>query len=66
MLVFEKIQVNNRSTYFGLCKFLKNEYGILVKDVLPEEGKPFSKMFNKNKKHPTFVNPGYFVKFNSI
>ena len=48
--VFEKIQVNNRSTYFGLCKFLKNEYGILVKDVLPEEGKPFSKMFNKNKK----------------
>jgi len=48
--VFEKIQVNNRSTYFGLCKFLKKEYGILVKDVLPEEGKPFSKIFNKNKK----------------
>ena len=48
--VFEKIQVNNRSTYFGLCEFLKKEYGILVKDVLPEEGKPFSKIFNKNKK----------------
>ena len=48
--VFEKIQVNNRSTYFGLCEFLKKEYGILVKDVLPEEDKPFSKIFNKNKK----------------
>tara|TARA_B100002051_G_C16733385_1_gene639657 strand:+ start:476 stop:1900 length:1425 start_codon:yes stop_codon:yes gene_type:complete len=49
-LVFEKIQVNNRSTYIGLCDFLKKEYGILVKDVLPEEGKPFSKIFFKNKK----------------
>ncbi len=48
--VFEKIQVNNRTTYIALCDFLKKEYGILVKDVLPEEGKPFSKIFNKNKK----------------
>ena len=48
--VFEKIQVNNRATYITLCDFLKKEYGILVKDVLPEEGKPFSKIFNKNKK----------------
>ena len=48
--VFEKIQVNNRATYMALCDFLKKEYGILVKDVLPEENKPFSKIFNKNKK----------------
>ena len=48
--VFEKIQVNNRATYITLCDFLKKEYGILAKDVLPEEGKPFSKIFNKNKK----------------
>jgi len=48
--VFEKIQVNNRATYMALCDFLKKEYGILVKDVLPEEGKPFSKIFNKNKR----------------
>ncbi len=48
--VFEKIQVNNRATYIALCDFLKKEFGILVKDVLPEEGKPFSKIFNKNKK----------------
>ncbi len=48
--VFEKIQVNNRATYIALCDFLKKEFGILVKDVLPEEGKPFSKIFNRNKK----------------
>ncbi len=48
--VFEKIQVNNRATYMALCDFLKKEYGILVKDILPEEGKPFSKIFNKNKR----------------
>jgi hypothetical protein len=48
--IFEKINVNNRITYIELCNFLKKEYGILVKDVLPEEGKPFSKIFNKNKK----------------
>jgi len=48
--VFEKIQVNNRATYMALCDFLKKEHGILVKDVLPEEGKPFSKIFNKNKR----------------
>jgi len=48
--IFEKINVNNRVTYIELCNFLKKEYGILVKDVLPEEGKPYSKIFNKNKK----------------
>ena len=29
---------------------LKSEYGITVKDVIPEEDKPFSKIYNKNKK----------------
>jgi len=48
--IFEKTNVNNRATYMALCNFLKKEYGILVKDVLPEESKPFSKIFNKNKK----------------
>ena len=48
--IFEKINVNNRITYIELCNFLKKEYGILVKDVLPEEGKPFSKIFNKKIK----------------
>ena len=48
--VFEKIQTNNRTHYMSLCKFLKNEYDITVKDIIPEEGKPFSKIFNKEKK----------------
>ena len=33
-----------------MCEFLKTEYSITVKDVIPDEGKPFSKIFNKNKK----------------
>ena len=48
--VFEKIHTNNRSTYIGLCNFLKSEYGIAVKDVIPKEGRSFSKIFNKEKK----------------
>ena len=48
--VFEKIQTNNRVTYIALCNFLKTEYEILVKDVIPKEGKSFSKIFNKEKK----------------
>ena len=48
--VFEKIQTNNRSTYIGLCNFLKSEYGITAKDVVPKEGRSFSKIFNKEKK----------------
>ncbi len=48
--VFEKIHTNNRSTYIELCNFLKSEYEITVKDVIPKEGRSFSKIFNKEKK----------------
>ena len=48
--VFEKVQVNNRTRYIALCEYLKKEYYIIVKDIIPEEGKPFSKIFNKKKK----------------
>ena len=48
--VFEKIQVNNRTRYIALCEYLKKEYSITVKDIIPEDGKPFSKIFNKKKK----------------
>ena len=48
--VFEKVQKNNRTRYIALCEFLQSEYKIRVKDVIPEEDKPFSKIFNKNKK----------------
>ena len=48
--VFEKVQKNNRTRYVALCDYLKSEYGITVKDVIPEENKPFSKIYYKNKK----------------
>ena len=48
--IFEKVQKNNRTRYIALCDYLKREYSIIVKDVIPEEGKPFSKIFNKSKK----------------
>ena len=48
--IFAKVQKNNRTRYVALCEFLKTEYSITVKDIIPEEGKPFSKIYNKNKK----------------
>ena len=48
--VFAKIQLNNRATYMALCDFLKKEYKISVKDVVPKENKSFSKIFDKEKK----------------
>ena len=48
--IFEKVQVNNRTRYIALCDFLNSEYLIKVKDVIPEEDKPFSKIYNKSKK----------------
>ncbi len=48
--IFDKVQKNNRTRYIALCDYLKKEYSITVKDVIPEEEKPFSKIFNKKKK----------------
>ena len=48
--IFEKVKQNNRTRYISLCDFLKNEYGITVKDVIPEEGKPFSKIYKAKQK----------------
>jgi len=48
--IFNKVQKNNRTRYVALCEFLKTEYSITVKDIIPEEGKPFSKIYNKDKK----------------
>ena len=48
--VFNKVQKNNRTRYIALCDYLKSEYSIIVKDIIPEEGKPFSKIYNKKKK----------------
>ena len=48
--IFDKVKQNNRTRYIALCDFLKSEYGITVKDIIPEEGKPFSKIFKKKNK----------------
>ena len=48
--IFNKVQKNNRTGYISLCEYLESEYSIIVKDVIPEEKKPFSKIYNKNKK----------------
>ncbi len=48
--IFDKVQLNNRTRYVALCDFLRTEYSINVKDIIPQEGKPFSKIFNKNNK----------------
>jgi len=47
--IFDKVQKNNRTRYIALCEFLKDEYSITVKDIIPEENKPFSKIYKKNK-----------------
>jgi len=48
--IFEKVKQNNRTRYIALCDFLKSEYEIIVKDVIPEEGKPFSKIYKVKQK----------------
>ena len=48
--IFDKVKQNNRTRYIALCDFIKSEYNITVKDVIPEEGKPFSKIFNSENK----------------
>ncbi len=48
--IFEKVKQNNRTRYIALCEFLNSEYGIIVKDIIPEEGKPFSKIYKVKEK----------------
>ena len=48
--IFEKVKQHNRTRYIALCEFLNDEYGIVVKDVIPEEGKPFSKIYKEREK----------------
>ena len=48
--IFKKVQKNNRTRYIALCDFLKKEFGITVTDIIPEETKPFSKVYDKKNK----------------
>jgi len=47
---FNKIQINNRAGYTSICEYLRNRHGIEVKDVVPDEKKPFTKQFDFSKK----------------
>ena len=42
--IFEQIKQNNRTRYIALCDYLKSEYKIEVQDIIPEQGKPLSKI----------------------
>ena len=47
---FSKIQINNRMGYTSICEYLLRKHGIEVKDVVPDEKKPFTKQFDLDKK----------------
>ena len=48
--IFQEVKQNNRTRYIALCEFLKRQYDVQVKDVIPEEGKPFSKIYKEKEK----------------
>jgi len=47
---YNKIQSNNRAGYSSICEYLYKKHGIEVKDVVPDEKKPFTKQFDLDKK----------------
>jgi len=47
---FKKNQSNNRIGYSSICEYLINKHNIEVKDVVPDENKPFTKQFDPTKK----------------
>ena len=48
--IYEKIQTNNRVGYSSICEYLLHKHEIEVKDVVPEEEKPFTKQYDEIKK----------------
>jgi len=57
--IFSNIQTNNRTRYLSLCKYLENRHKIKVRDVVPDEKKPFSKIFDPVKN--TFLLSDYLT-----
>ena len=49
--IFHKIQKNNRTGYSSICEYLTSNHNIDVKDVVPDEKKPFTKQFYPNTKN---------------
>ena len=48
--LFKKIQTNNRVGYSSICEYLLSKHKIEVKDVVPEEKKPFTKQYDEISK----------------
>ena len=48
--IFNKVQTNNRVGYSSICEYLLNKHKIEVKDVVPDENKPFTKQYDEIKK----------------
>ena len=47
---FKNTQTNNRTGYSSICEYLINKHKIEVRDVVPDENKPFTKQFDPIKK----------------
>jgi len=57
--VFSEIQNNNRTSYLPLCEYLLKKHKIEVKNIIPDEKKPFTKKFDPIKK--TFLLSDYLA-----
>ena len=55
--LYSKINRNNRIGYDSLCEYLNKNHKIEIKDVVPDENKPFTKQFDPIKK--TFILSDY-------
>ena len=53
----KQIQTNSRVGYSDICEHLHKKHGIKVKDVVPDEKKPFTKQYDSVKK--TFLVSDY-------
>ena len=57
--VFSEIQNDNRTSYLPLCEYLLRKHKIEVKNVIPDEKRPFTKKFDQIKK--TFFLSDYLT-----
>ena len=57
--IFYEIRNNNRTSYLPLCEYLLKKHKVEVKDVIPDEKKPFTKKFDPVKK--TFLLSDYMT-----
>ena len=57
--IFSEIHRNNRTSYLPLCEYLLKKHKIEVKDIVPDEKKPFTKKFDPIKK--TFLLSDYLT-----